>query len=147
MKFILPLIITTFFICSCSDSNNPVNQNNTSKDSLVFSYDSLSVWSAVPLSNIYGKSFYDSTFSKVRMSFTGETDVDSAAVGITVNDQYGIFYSYAKLGMAQVNTDHTITVDVSTYNYFCCNFTVAIISNLVGTHHVKIKWMKIFKTT
>ena len=81
------------------------------------------------------------------MYFTGDTDADSSAVGISVNDAFGVFYSYAKSGMAQINTDHAITVDVSTYHYFCCNFTVAITSNVVGMHHVKIKWLKIFKTT
>jgi hypothetical protein len=147
MKYIYFYFILFYplFFISCSDSSNPSNNSTVTKDSLIFSYDSLSIWSSTPNFNIIGKSFTDSTIKQVKIFFGGECDIDSSYVEMFVNSAGGVFFDYKKQGQISVNVDHAIDVNLLGYPYYCFNFKVCLFSNLMtGMHHVKMKWIKIF---
>ena len=92
------VFVLALLLYSCSDDSNPTNNLTTEKDSLIYSFDSISVWSNSSGTQSTGNYWTDTTIKKIRVYFTGETDEDSTKIEFNVRTSNGILFDYIKIG-------------------------------------------------
>ncbi len=143
MKNII-LCLSSFLLLSCSDNNNPVNNNSASNDVLLFSKDTFALEGYDTCYNQYTYTITDNTLRKVKISFRGLTDFDSTALSVIVQYQNSVYLNYLKVGINQINCDHTISCSVSgAHTYY---FDIGIISTSSQIlHFIKLIGIKVYK--
>jgi hypothetical protein len=140
------VFVLALLLYSCSDDSNPTNNLTTEKDSLIYSFDSISVWSNSSGTQSTGNYWTDTTIKKIRVYFTGETDEDSTKIEFNVRTSNGILFDYIKIGKTDINASHINTIDIPQTVYFSTSFYVFKYGpGSSDIRHITLKFIKVFK--
>ena len=145
MKYFI-LFILAFVLYSCSDNSNPTNTTPVNKDSLIYSFDSISFWGNGSGQQSTGSYWTDTTIKKIRIYFTGDTDYDSSSVELIVVADASPIVDYVKVGKANINVDHTINVELNAHTFLSTSFYVHKFGpGSPNVTHITMKYIKVFK--
>lgn len=140
-QLIYTILILTLLFIGCSD--NPVNNNSISNDSLLFQIDSLSVYydtnNVGYIDTVYFINITDSI--KLKTIFTGETNNNSYNyLGVRFEHPTILFELYGN----DINGSHVFTTNTFVnHPYIAYALMIPTVGN---NNYIKIKDIKIYKT-
>ena len=145
MKYFF-LLFLAVLLYSCSDNSNPTNTTPVTKDSLIYSFDSISFWGNGSGQQSTGGYWTDTSINKIKVYFTGETDYDSSDVELILLADGSKIADYRKVGKTNINLDHNIEFEINAYTFFSTSFYVHKFGpGTPNISHITMKYIKVFK--